>query len=531
VVETDPKPFPDLKKNVPAIVSATGKPVWLFYVRFGSGLMTRGLRTAGRNYGCGLSGKGKTLISRRAFLLASLTPLLLSALPAAAQDGCGSGEDIVALADYVLANRVKLAKTQNRRKGAIAAFLKIRYQKLSAPADIDAIVGPLITANVDRARELLYSWRISTLGLEATLAAESPQAQTDVLSLNTGSSVLRAGILSGELAVLFDRIAALPEPVRQDLELRAVKATLDLADESAIEIAAEASARKLDILAGGLIAAHGEQSAWLEFIGKLGDKAKADTLTALLATIPALRGRPGLPRPPEAEPQSEISRSLVHQTIIAAAATPEQDYLLPYFNRTGDLAALGAASSMIIDLVRDDAAIEMETIWLVAYEALKSVATAKDGLDAALEAISMQGPTRFGSASVRDALDTMLAIETFKTSAAGAGSPAEMVMGASKEFLVQLPAWREATEAIARGADLAPFRSSGQKLGIVANLLFANGRFADLTKFLTGTVPNSDSIRLAEIYAEALDRRCSAMLAFPAEAVTMPGLPLFRFED
>ena len=95
--------------------------------------------------------------------------------------------------------------------------------------------------------------------------------------------------------------------------------------------------------------------------------------------------------------------------------------------------------------------------------------------------------------------------------------------------MVQLPAWREAADVIGKGADLAPFRSSGQKLGIVANLLFAVGRFSDLAKFLTSTVPNSDSIRLAEVYAEALDRRCGGHLAFPGEAVTMPGMPLFRF--
>jgi hypothetical protein len=106
-----------------------------------------------------------------------------------------------------------------------------------------------------------------------------------------------------------------------------------------------------------------------------------------------------------------------------------------------------------------------------------------------------------------------------------------MVEGASTEFVVQLPAWREAADAVGKGGDLAPFRSSGQKIGVVANLLFATGRYADLTKFLTSTVPNSDSIRLAEIYAEALDRRCSGALAFPAEAVTMPMTPLFRFEE
>jgi hypothetical protein len=125
----------------------------------------------------------------------------------------------------------------------------------------------------------------------------------------------------------------------------------------------------------------------------------------------------------------------------------------------------------------------------------------------------------------------MLAVEAFKAAASGNGAAPGMVEGTSKEFVVQLPAWREAAAAIGQGADLAPFRSNGQKLGIVANLLFAIGQHADLAKFLTSTVPNGDSIRLAEIYAEALDRRCNGYLAFPAEAVALPGTPLFRFEQ
>ena len=62
------------------------------------------------------------MISRRAFLLGATAPLLLGALPAAAQESCGAESDVVALADYVLANRSKLPKLQNRRSGAIAAM-------------------------------------------------------------------------------------------------------------------------------------------------------------------------------------------------------------------------------------------------------------------------------------------------------------------------------------------------------------------------------------------------------------------------
>lgn len=470
------------------------------------------------------------MISRRAFLLGSAAPFLLGALPALAQESCGAESDVVALADYVLANRSKLPKLQSRRPGATSAYLKIRYQQLTTPEQVDGVVGPLVAARVDRARELLISWRIGNLGLEAMLSAATPEAENDLLTDISGLSMLRAAVMSGEIPYLFDKVAALPEASRSRLELGLVYATIDVDDASALDIANEALERGLLLTAGGLVAAHADQAAWLEFLAKIPDKAKADALIPPLVWLPALRGRPSLPRPPAADAQGEMIRSLLHQSMIAAAHTPERDFLLAYSNQSGDFAGTGAASTMINDLTRDGVTIDMETAWLVVYEALKEASLPKEKVESLLASIAFTG-NRFGNTNVLDALDTMLAVEAFKAAAAGSGPVPEMVEGASKEFVVQLPTWKEAADAIGKGGDLAPFRSSGQKLGIVANLLFANGRFADLSKFLTSTVPNSDSIRLAEIYAEALDRRCSGHLAFPAEAVTMPATPLFRFEQ
>jgi hypothetical protein len=448
-------------------------------------------------------------------------------MPAFAQESCGAEKEIITLADYVLANRSKLPRLQGRRCGAISAYLKIHYQQLGTD-QIEGMIGPLVTAQVDRARELLIGWRIGVLGLEAMLSAATPEAEKDLLTPGSGHSMLRAAVMSGEIPYLFDKMAAQPENSRNRLEVRVVEATVDLDDASALDIASEALSRNLVLLAGGLVAVHSDPDGWRTFLDRLPEKQKADMLTRRLSWLPALRGRPALPRSPAADAQGEVARALVHQVTIAAAHTPERDYLMTYLNQTGDLASTGAAATMINDLTRDGASIGMETAWLVVYEALKEAPTSRETLEGQLTSISFTG-TRFGGGNVRAALDTMLAAEAFKASASANGAVPEMVEGASKEFVVQLPAWREAAEAIGKGGDLAPFRSSGQKLGIVANLLFAVGRFADLAKFLTSTVPNSDSIRLAEIYAEALDRRCGGHLAFPGEAVTMPGIPLFRF--
>jgi hypothetical protein len=469
------------------------------------------------------------LISRRAFLLGSAAPFLLRALPAAAQESCGAENEVLALADYVLANRSKLPKLQGRRQGPLSAYLKIHYQQLSNE-QIEGMIGPLVTARVDRARELLISWRISVLGLEAMLAAATPEAERDLLTAGSGLSMLRAAVISGEIPFLFDKIATLPEKGRAPTELGLTTATIDLDDASALELSSEALSRNLVLTAGGLVAVHSDLDGWRTFLDQLPDKSKADDLTRRLSWFPALRGRPALPRQPAVDSQGEMARALLHQALIAAVRTPEREFLNNYFNYSGDFAGAGAASTMINDLTRDGAQIDMETAWLVVYEALKEAAPSKEVVESQLKSISFSG-TRFGGANVREALDTMLAVEAFKAAASGKGVAPEMVDSTSGEFVVQLPAWHEAAEAIGHGADLAPFRSSGQKLGIVANLLFAIGRFADLAKFLTSTVPNNDSIRLAEIYAEALDRRCGGHLTFPAEAVTMPGVPLFRFEQ
>lgn len=151
-------------------------------------------------------------------------------------------------------------------------------------------------------------------------------------------------------------------------------------------------------------------------------------------------------------------------------------------------------------------------------------------MDNVLKTIPVTG-TRFGGDNVREVLDHMLAVEALKQHAAhgGASRPPDL-KGASAGFDVQYKLWQDAAAVIAAGGDLAGLRSSGQKLSIAANLLFAAGRHDELAKFLTSTVPNSDSIRLAELFAEALDRQCNAYLAFPAEAVLMPGAPMFKFE-
>lgn len=468
------------------------------------------------------------MISRRAFLLGSLAPLALRALPANAQESCGAEPEIVALADYVLANRSKLPKLQSRRNGAISAYLKIRYQPLAAE-QIEGLIGPLVTARVDRGRELLIGWRISAMGLEAMLSAATPEAEKELLTAGAGLSMLRAAVLTGEIPYLFDKIAALPEGPRYRLETGLVQTLIDLDDASALAIASEAVSRGLLLTAGGLIATHGDAAAWQGFIDGLPDKGRADALVAQLYWLPALRGRPALPRP-AVDAQGEMARSLFHQVLIAAVHMPERDYLQTYLNQTGDFAGAAAAASAINDLTRDGADIDMETAWLVVSEAIREASTTRDKVDAQLAAIPVSG-LRYSGDDVRAVLDQMLAVEAFKAAAAGTGTAPAMVEGASKDFVVQLPAWREAAETIAAGGDLAPFRSSGLKLGIVANLLTAIGQLDELAKFLTSTVPNADSIRLAEVFAEALDRRCGGHLAFPGEAVTMPGMPLFRFDS
>ena len=468
------------------------------------------------------------MISRRTFLWGSTLSLLVAPQVVFAQDACAAQSHIVLLSDYVIANRSKMPKLQNRRHGTISAYLKIMYQGLNAE-QVEALVQPLVGARVDRARELLLAWRISAFGLEETIANAAPGTGDDIVSGGPGYSLLRAAIRSGEIPAFFDRIAALPPERRVTLEINIVRSVIDMDDQSKSALATEALARKLVVLAGGFVASQEDPAAWPAFVAKLNDPAEANRLAGLLYWLPAVAGNPPLPRPP-IDAQGEMARALIHQAMIAATRVPEREYLMNYLNQTGDYEGVGRAAAAIIDLTREGAAIEMETAWLVTYELLAESAGNRSAMDARLKALSAHG-TRFGGDNVRQVLDHMLAIEALKLHAGnrGATRPPELE-GASADFDSQYKVWQEAAAIIARGGDLAPLRSSGQKLSIAANLLFAAGRQEDLAKFLTSTVPNSDSIRLAELFAAALDRQCSGHLAFPAEALLMPDMPMFKFE-
>ena len=469
------------------------------------------------------------MISRRAFLLGLTLPLIMRSRPGYAQEACAAQPHIVLLSDYVIANRSKLAKLPNRRHGAVSAYLKIMHQGLG-PEQVVALVEPLANAKVDRARELLLTWRISTNGLEETLTSAPPEAQADFLTSGGDFSPLRAATRSGEIAFFFDRLAALPEEVRRRLEMRVAQSVIDVDEESKKTLGAEALTRKLYVLAGSLAATQDDPDAWPAFLAALQDIKRAELLTTMLYWLPALKGKPALPRPAAADAQAQMGRTLIHETMIAAARIPERDYLLTYLNQTGDFAGAGRAAAAIIDLTRGGGTIDMETAWLVIYESLVESSGNRTEMDEKLKAIPVSG-VRFGGDNVREVLDHMLAIEALKAHAAngGASRPPEL-QGASADFKPQYKAWQDAAAVIAAGGDLASLKSSGQKLSIAANLLFASGRHEELAKFLTSTVPNSDSIRLAEVFAEALDRSCGGYLAFPGEAVLMPATPMFRFE-
>lgn len=438
-------------------------------------------------------------------------------------------DHIVLLADYVIANRSKLPKLQNRRHGAISAYLKIMHQGLAAE-QVAALVEPLANAKVDRARELLLTWRISANGLEETFKNPATDAEQDFLVPGGGFSPLRAAIRSGEIAFFFDKLAAMPADSRSRFEPPIAQSVIDVDDESKKTLIAEALARKLYVLAASLAATQDDVNAWPVFLAALQDLERAQSLTTMLYWLPALKGKPALPRPAAADAQAQMGRTLVHETMIAAARIPERDYLLTYLNQTGDFAGAGRAAAAIIDLTREGAAIDMETAWLVIYESLVESSGNRAAMDKTLKNIPVNS-VRFGGDNVREVLDHMLAIEALKAHVAngGASRPPDL-QGASADFEPQYKAWQDAAAVIAAGGDLAALRSSGQKLSIAANLLFASGRHEELAKFLTSTVPNSDSIRLAELFAEALDRHCNGYLAFPAEAVLMPAAPMFRFE-
>jgi hypothetical protein len=453
---------------------------------------------------------------------------MLSATAHAETAACPAKATILAFSDAVLADREKLPRLKARGFGAEAAYLKIRYDDLSLEEAADLAHG-LRDAGVREAIDLAGA-------IDATRGGFSALGITDPVQLNGLISTQRAILLHGDGDKLLAAIAALPPERQTPLSGSIVPAIIDWADEDKARLAASAGRLKLYFLQAGLVASQRDPKAWSAFVKDFPEQAMLDDLTRTWSWVPALEGKPALPRLPAAEAKIQAMRKSLHTMSIVAAKEPERDFLMTYVNQTGDIAtAEKAAKAVLAEITAGRTRPEglLDPAWLTAYRALRAVAPDPAVADTTLESISFYtrrviGPT--GNASIRDAIDQLLAVDALTPYLTGkAADLPDMPADISAKFQREWPLWVELATSL-KTVPLTPFAKDAAKAPIVAALLFAANDHARLADFVLSVEPADMKLAIATDFAMRLDRTCASFLYHPGEAMMLSGQPIFRFD-
>jgi hypothetical protein len=314
------------------------------------------------------------------------------------------------------------------------------------------------------------------------------------------------------------------------VEIRVPTALLDKFDTYKNEIGRQALAAGMLQVAAGLAATQGDSGAWDDYAGHVTDKAVLQRALSLWYWTPALVGKPALKRPP-AEAQFQKNRERLHQVLLAAAMMPERDFLATYVNQSGKFEEAAKVAETIVTLAADKTAAPwtMDRAWISTYLELLSVADNPADVDAQLKSIPFGG-LRHYDGSVRDVLDWMIAADALTPNKLKLSTDNARPGLISASFSSDWKAWQSAAAAIRDGGDLSAFRTTPEMQAITTELLFAAGRQHQLAAFIAAAKPDDMSVNLAEDFANRMDRICYGYLNFPAEAVTFPDTPMFRFD-
>lgn len=448
----------------------------------------------------------------------------------AAEKVCDFQRDIVSLADYVLKNRAGLTRFKGLRYGAIAAYLKLRYAKLS-DKDAEEMLMPLVAARVSRADELTYAWAIDVFGVDAAGALLGGKATRLLFTQGFGNSVLRAAVVKEGVPALVEALKDGTADDRMRVETMTVFTLLDKFDTYKSEIERQAEANGLTQLAAGLAATQQDPKAWEDFTGRLKDKSDLPRLISLWYWSPTLVGNPALKRDAAATPEWQKSRDQLNRITMAAALMPERDFLATYANQTDKLDDVVKTADTIEAAAADRSGEPwtLDRAWLIAYLDLLANAGNPEIVERNLKAIPFGG-LRHYDGSVRDALDWMIAADALKPYVTKRTDEKALPGMLSADFAKTWPDWQTAADVIRANGDLGLLRADAKTEAIAAELMFAAGKLHALAGYITANTPDDLSVNLAEDFANRMDRICLGYLNFPAEGITYPDTPLFRFD-
>lgn len=455
--------------------------------------------------------------------------LILPAIAKAAGKQCDFQPDIVALTDYVLKNRAGLQRFKGLRYGTISAYLKLRYGKL-ADKDAEAMLMPLVAARVSRADELMFAWAINSVGVDAAIAIVGPKATKLLLAQGYSSSVLRAAIVKEGISALAEQLNGATPEERFRVEVKVPTALLDKFDTYKNELGREAETGGMVQMAAGLAAMQTDRKAWGDFVARVKDKEALQRAVSFWHWAPALVGNPELERL-NLDPKWQKNREQLHQAMVASALMPERDFLLTYVNQSGKTEDVAKVAETIETVAADKTGEPwtMDRAWITAYLELLTVSADPATVDGMLKSIPFGG-LRHYDGSVRDVLDWMMAADALKAYVLKQSDVDAKPDLVSEDFASDWGSWQTAADVIRAGGDPGLLRASPKMLAIASELMFAAGKPHQLASLIIGARPDDETVGLAEDFANRMDRVCYGYLNFPAEGLTIPDTPIFRFD-
>lgn len=465
----------------------------------------------------------------RSRFLAVAFAVFATTAAAQAAETCRHQPAILALSNLVIKERTGLPRLLARRFGAEPAFLKMRYGNLP-PAEAGALAEELKQANVHNATDLAGALAATAGGFEAI--------QTDTANLflsTTGISTIRAIILKGDADKLFAHLATLPREKHGSANNAIIYSVIDRPDEEKRKFADLARQNGLLTLTAGLSATARDPEAWKAFAATVPDAGVLEGLTRFWSWAPALVGNPVLNTPND-KPEQTASRAKLHGLMINAAKMPERDFLMTEVNQSYDLSFLpeiNAATAKAFSEGQLKSTTTFDRAWLFVFRQLQAARPYKVFLDENLGRLPIttwRYPQPSGTQlTVRGVLDRLIATEVLTLVASGKGyvpyaEPVEL----SKAFSSEWPVWVE----VAKGLQGPPgaYAADPIRAQAAAELLMALEDGGRLSDFIASIKDAQLKLTLATDFAMRLDRYCSAVMYHQAEAISLSGQPIFKFD-
>lgn len=462
---------------------------------------------------------------------AALTAVLAFAPLTAAAAECREQGAIVALSDYILDKRAELPRLQQRRFGAEAVYLTIRYEPLD-PAATEALLASLTDAGIRDLGDLSLAWRIHQYGPDVALA-DAGAGALEIVDSAGGISATRALILGGAVRLVFERISSLSDDLKHGAIQAITAAIIDQPDALKVELADIAADLDEPLLAAALAAIARDPEIWNGFITgvSVGDAEKAAMLTRTWNVLPTYLGNPALLLE-GAPPDPQDTRRRLYETISASALQPEADLLSGFLNYSGLLDPSHDVAVAVIAAFRDgtlDPDGTLDEGWRFTYRALKDAMADDEPLNSALQSMPYQG--RVLRPTVADVLEWSLAIEAISPYLRGEADNFPTAPEGPYGPVRDWSDWLVPAEFV-KSAPL--FLSPGddeRSLTIMSEMLFAADKPDGLVNLLKRSPVSLTSLLLAADFAQRYDRGCASYTHHLAESVMLLGTPIYKFDD